>query len=199
MMNRRNALRRAGQLAGAAVLTPSILALLQSCQAEPRIDWEPRFLTIGEAGFLATFIDTILPRTETPGGLDVKADMFLDRVFAEAYNDDDRKALRTDLAEFTSGIKADFGADFVDLSTDERTAALTAAEQVGGKYRGNVWGTPVGEQEEPISFYRSLKSMAIWAYLSSEKVGSEVLNYDPIPGGYDGCVPLDQVGNKWTL
>lgn len=198
-MNRRNVLRRAGQLAGAAVLTPSLLALLQSCQAEPRIDWEPRFLTIDEAGFLAAFIDTILPRTETPGGLDVKADIFLDRVFAEAYDEAGQKALRANLGEFNAGIKADFGADFVDLNDADRTAALNAAETVGGKFRSGVWGTPVGEQKEPISFYRSLKSMAVWAYLSSEQVGTEVLNYDPVPGKYDGCVPLAEVGNKWTL
>lgn len=199
MMNRRNALRRAGQLAGAAVLTPSLLTLLQSCQAEPRIDWEPRFLTVPEAGFLAAFIDTVLPRTETPGGLDVKADIFLDRVFAESYDAAGQKGLRAYLAEFNASIKKDFGANFVDLNETDRAAALQAAETVGGKFRGGVWGTAVGEQKEPISFYRSLKSMAVWAYLSSEQVGTEVLSYDPIPGEYDGCVPLEEVGAKWSL
>lgn len=198
-MNRRNALRRAGQLAGAAVLTPSLLALLQSCQAEPRIDWEPRFLTLPEAGFLATFIDTVLPRTETPGGLDVKADIFLDRIFAETYDEAGQKALRADLAKLNTSIKADFGADFADLNESDRVAALKAAETVGGKFRSNVWGTPVGELQEPISFYRKLKSMAVWAYQTSEHVGTEVLNYDPIPGEYDGCAPLADIGAKWTL
>jgi hypothetical protein len=30
-------------------------------------------------------------------------------------------------------------------------------------------------------------------------VGKEVLNYDPVPGHYDGCVPLSDIGNAWTL
>ena len=28
----------------------------------------------------------------------------------------------------------------------------------------------------------------------------EVLLYDPVPGRYDGCIPIDQVGRRnWTL
>ena len=35
--------------------------------------------------------------------------------------------------------------------------------------------------------------------LRIEQVGKNVLHYDPVPGRYDGCVPIDQVGRRnWT-
>ncbi len=41
--------------------------------------------------------------------------------------------------------------------------------------------------------------MAIWAYFTSEEIGENVLSYDPIPGKYEPCKPLSEVGNKWSL
>ena len=37
------------------------------------------------------------------------------------------------------------------------------------------------------------------SYFTSEKIGEEVLSYDPIPGRQEGCVPVEDVGNVWSL
>ncbi len=197
-MNRRNALRNTGLLTGGTVLAPSLLTLFQSCQAESRLDWQPQFLTEDEAVFISEFVDTLLPSTDTPGGLDVKVDMFLDKVFAMTYDADGQRQIRENIAAFNAGVAEKFGAPFADLNAEDRAAALQAAEAAAGKYFGQVWGTTVGD-EPPIGFYRSLKLMVIGAYLSSEQVGTEVLQYDPIPGGYDGCMPLEAGGRRWSL
>ena len=72
------------------------------------------------------------------------------------------------------------------------------AEENSGQFGSGVWGTTVGNPE-PVTFYRSLKSTALWGYFTSQEIGENVLNYDPIPGGYNGCIPLSEVGNKWSL
>lgn len=197
-MNRREAIRKAGVAAGTTILTPALLSLLQSCQSEPRIDWAPRFLTLEEAAFLGAFVDTILPRTDTPGGLDVKVDVFLDRIIDETYDKVGQEHFRTELNELASRAKEQHGASFPELNVSDRTTFLMNEEKKGGKFRQGVWGTPVGEGE-PVSFYRNLKSMVIWGYLTSEKVGTEVLRYDPIPGNYLGCIPLAEGERSWSL
>jgi hypothetical protein len=197
-MNRRNALRNTGLLAGATALSPALLTLFQSCRAEPRIDWQPQFFTEEEALFMSAFVDTLLPRTDTPGGLDVKADMFIDKVFAQAYDQEAQQKVRAEMAAFNAGAEQQLGAPLADLSPEDRAAVFRAAEAEGGKFNGQVWGTSVGEPEN-ISFYRSLKLMAIGAYLSSEEIGEQVLRYDPIPGGYDGCMPLEPGDKSWSL
>lgn len=185
-------------MAGAAVMLPSLVTLLQSCKSEPRLDWKPSFFKVDEAQFISKLIDIILPRTDTPGGLDVKADIFLDKIFAQTYDEAGQQKVRTDIATFNEDCHKNFGDTFIALSKEKQMEVLKAAEANSGKFNGGVWGTAVGKQE-PVGFYRSIKSMAMWAYLSSEEIGKNVLNYDPIPMGYQGCIPLSEVGNSWSL
>ena len=197
-MNRRDAIRKTGLIAGASLLVPSFLSLLQSCKSEPRLDWQPLFFTEDEARFISALVDTILPRTETPGALDVKVDIFIDKVFAKTYDAEGQQKVRAEIAQFNEDCKKNFGAAFADLDEKDRAKALNAAEANSGKFNGAVWGTAVGTQA-PVGFYRSLKSMALWAYMSSEEIGEKVLNYDPVPQEYKGCIPLSDVGNRWSL
>ena len=187
-----------GNLAAMAVAGPSLMSLMQSCKQVKRTDWEPEFLSDSEAEFLTNFADTILPKTDTPGALDVKADIFLDKVFANLYDAEGKEALRKEIAEFNNKSNSKFGMDFSTLSDSDKTQFLKEEEETSGQFGRGVWGTPVGPQEE-IGFYRSLKSMVLWAYLSSEEIGENVLSYDPIPGAYKGCVPLMEIGRKWSL
>ncbi|MFH6604369.1 gluconate 2-dehydrogenase subunit 3 family protein [Maribacter algicola] len=197
-MDRRNALKKTGLLAGATLAVPSMFSLLQSCKNEPRLGWQPLFFTEEEAKTVSTLIDMILPRTDTPGALDVKADMFIDKVIGKTYDDEGQKRMRDAIAAFNEDCKKDFGDVFINLGEDERIKVLQKNEANSGKFSRGVWGTAVGKQE-PIGFYRSMKSMAIWAYFTSEEIGENVLSYDPIPGGYEACKPISEVGNRWSL
>lgn len=197
-MDRRSALKKAGVLAGSAVAIPSLFSLLQSCKSENRLDWQPLFFTETEAKTISVLVDTILPRTDTPGALDVKSDMFIDKVIAKTYNEEGQKKMRSELAAFNSDCKKNFGGTFLELNASDREKVLQAAEKNSGKFSPGVWGTAVGKQE-PIGFYRSIKSMAIWAYFSSEEIGKNVLAYDPVPGTFEPCIPVSEVGNRWSL
>ncbi|SHI99380.1 gluconate 2-dehydrogenase subunit 3 family protein [Pseudozobellia thermophila] len=197
-MDRRKVLKQTGLLAGATVFGPSLFSLLQSCREEPRLDWKPEFFTEEEALTIAALLDAILPRTETPGALDVKADMFIDKVIAHTYDEKEQQGMRDQIAEFNAQCVKKHGSNFSDLGEAEKNEALKTAEANSGKFSRGVWGTAVGEQE-PIGFYRAFKSMALWAYTTSEEIGEKVLNYDPIPGGYEPCKPLSEVGNRWSL
>ena len=197
-MDRRKALRKTGLFAGATILMPSMLSLFESCKSENRLDWEPLFFTEVEAKTITSLIDMILPRTDTPGGLDVKSDIFIDRVIAKTYDKLGQENIRAEIAAFNENCKSKYGDVFYDLSVADKTSVLNEAEKNSGKFGSGVWGTGVGPQET-IGFYRSMKSMAIWAYFTSEEIGENVLSYDPIPGKYEPCKPLSEVGNKWSL
>lgn len=196
MIDRRELLRRAGWLAGATLTAPALLGLLHSCVKEDGLDWEPRYFTADEARFLTAYVDTLLPRTDTPGGLDVNVHLFIDRMMAEtAGPGEEPSPMQTGILEFDEGSRTKYGKAFYELDGTQRGELFIAAEDLAPRYQPQVWGTAVGEQP-PIGFYSSLKSMAQWAYLSSERIGTEVLNYDPVPGGYNGCIDLASVGGR---
>ena len=49
------------------------------------------------------------------------------------------------------------------------------------------------------AFFSQLKGMTWTGYFTSERVCSEFLAYDPIPGEYIGCYPLDKTeGRAWA-
>ena len=197
-MDRRSALKKAGFLAGSAVAIPSFFSLLQSCKSENRLGWQPLFFTESEAKTIAAILDMILPRTDTPGALDVKSDIFIDKVIAKTYIEEAQAKMRSDIAAFNSECEKNFGGAFIELNASDKEKVLQAAEANSGKFSPGVWGTAVGKQE-PIGFYRSIKSMAIWAYFTSEEIGKNVLAYDPIPGTYEPCMPLSEGQNRWSL
>lgn len=197
-MNRREALKNTAVIGGTTLLTSSMLSLLQSCQEEPRISWEPSFLSTDHAMLVSTLVDTILPTTDTPGGLDVKVDLFIDKVFAHLYDEAGQKAIVADMNQFNLECQSKFGKAFHELDDSQKAEILQEAEDNSPKFNSGVWGTTVGKQE-PVGFYRSFKSMAIWGYCTSEEIGRNVLNYDPVPGDYLGCIPFSEVGKVWSL
>ena len=198
MLNRRDVLRNISWLAGGAIVTP---ALLHSCNTDnqPELGWEPGFFSDDEARFLTSYIDTLLPRTDTPGGLDVGVDRFIDRVMAATNADtDELLPMQTGIRDFNENARTRFGKVFHELEADQRGQLFSDAEK-SARYMPSVWGTAVGEQP-PIGFYRSFKSMVLWGYLRSEQIGTEVLAYDPVPGEYDGDYPLSETGGRsWSL
>lgn len=197
-MNRRNALKKTAILTGSAIAVPSLFSLLQACKQQDRLAWTPLFLTEEQARFISAFVDTLLPKTNTPGALDVKTDIFLDMVFAKTYDEKAQQLVSDEIDKFNADCRQSHGKVFAELGTDDRHAVMRKAETESPKYNGKVWGTAVGKQE-PVGFYRSLKSMALWGYFSSEEIGLNHLNYDPVPGEFKACIPLSEVGNTWSL
>ena len=197
-MNRREALKKTVFLGGTALASTSMLTMLQSCQQQSRLDWHPIFLSVDHAQLVSSLVDTILPATDTPGGLDVNLDMFIDLIYAKSLDEDAQNKQVQELDAFDQKCKDQFGSAFHQLDADQKKTILMAEESNSPKFNGGVWGTAVGEQE-PVGFYRSLKSLMLWGYFTSEAIGKDVLNYDPIPGEYKGCVPLSEVGKVWSL
>jgi len=197
-MKRRDALKNTALLGGSALLSSTIFSLLQSCKEQSRLDWQPRFLSRDHAQLVSSLVDTILPTTSTPGGLDVKVDIFIDLVFDKMYDEDGQKKVLAELNQFNHKSKAKFGKVFHELNADQKKAILQEEEANSPKFGYSVWGMGVGEQN-PVGFYRAFKSLAVMGYCTSEEIGKNVLNYDPVPGEFLGCIPLSDVGNVYSL
>ncbi len=196
-MKRRQALKNTIVAAGSAALTPTLLSLLQSCQQQDRLTWKPVFLNEEQATFISRVVDRWLPKTETPGALDMKVDVFIDAAYANIYSSGGQEMVKSEINKMNEQCKADLGNGFASLSASDQDKMLQKWESETEKFPGSVWGTAVVEKD--VGYYRQLKSMALWAYFSSEEIGKNVLNYDPIPGVYQGCIPLSEVGKTWSL
>ncbi len=194
-MKRREALKQSGWLVGGAISLPTLASVLQSCGSQETLSWTPLFFDESEARFISAYVDTLLPVTETPGGLDVKVDVFLDYVYNGMLTPEAQQGIKESIAALNQECIDTYGAKLPELSEEDRIEQFQKWEENTATFNPGVWGTAVGDQE-PVGFYRQLKSAALWGYFTSEEVGKNVLRYDPIPTSYDACIPLD--GKLWS-
>ena len=179
-IGRREAIRRAALLAGVAI-APDWLDFVARAQTPAA----RTYLTAAQGQILSAAAERILPRTETPGAIDAGVPAFIDRFYGEFLSPADRQLLVSGIDEIERAARTAHGASFATLPAGQQDAVLrTVATAQQGK--------------DPSSF-GLLRSVTILGYFTSEQVGKTVLHYDPVPGAYDGCVPIDQVGRRnWT-
>lgn len=196
-MNRRELLKKTAFGAG-IILTPTVLtAILNSCSSKPSLNWTPRVFTKEQALTVQSLVDMLLPKTDTPSALELNVDRFVDILIDVAYETSEKKEFAKELDDFNTKCIEEYNNPFQDCSFSERNEILKELESTSGKFASQVWGKQI-EQQGPLTFYRKLKSIAITGYYSSEEVGKNILNYDPVPGKYLDCIALSDVGNAWT-
>ena len=179
-IDRREAIRRAALLAGVA-LAPDWLDFATHAQAPAG----RTYITSVQTPILAAAAERILPRTDTPGAIDAGVPAFIDRFYGEFMTSADQRLLVSALDAFENAAKAAHGASFAMLSGEQQDAVLRSVA--------------TAQQEKDPSSFGLLRSVTILGYFTSETVGKQVLHYDPVPGAYDGCIPIEQVGRRnWT-
>ena len=197
-MDRREALKNSALLAGITASGLSLTSLLQSCQEQNRLVWEPLFFSNKQAETVSAITDVILPATDTPGALDLKVDIFVDLMCKKHLSPEDQDHILKGYEEFEKTTRDMYDKSFPQLSTEEKAEVLKKAGTATNKFNPAVWGSPLGKQD-PIDFLRRVRQFTLVGYYTSEEVGKNILVYDPIPGRQEGCIPLSDVGNAWTL
>jgi hypothetical protein len=197
-MNRREILKHSTLILGYAVTGGTLAGLIGGCKADPKLDWTPQFFTADQAQTLAEICERILPKTDTPGAKDLLVDRFIDAMIHGYFSAEDQEMMRQGMADFEADCQTSHGAVFVKLKPEQQDEILTKWDKAAPPLPPTVWGGSLGIGEKPV-FYRKLKELCLLGYFSSEKIGEEVLNYDPIPGQQIGCMPLAEVGKAWSL
>ena len=179
-IGRREAIRRAALLAGVAI-APDWLDFAVRAQTPAT----RTYLTPAQGALLSAAAERILPRTDTPGAIDAGVPAFIDRFYGEFMSAADRQLLTGALDEIEKGAATAHNASFASLAPAQQDAVLR--------------GVATAQQGKDPSSFGLLRSVTVFGYFTSEPVGKNVLHYDPVPGAYDGCVPIDQVGRRnWS-
>jgi gluconate 2-dehydrogenase gamma chain len=174
-IDRREALRRAALVLGGVLSAPLAAGVLAGCEARgvPAGSWRPRALTPDQAELVATIAEQILPETDTPGARAVGVHRFIDALLAESYSAEQRQPFLAALA--------DLGRVFQTSTPDQQRALLERLDR------------------EAAPFFRTLKDLTLVGFYTSEVGATRELHHVPVPGRYDGCIPLAQVGRTWAV
>jgi hypothetical protein len=208
LMNRRNALKNLTLGMGYIVATPTIMSVLSSCTAEVET-WKPLFLSDKQKHLVTHLVDIILPSSNIPGALDVNVPQFIDKMFNDVESELNREIFQKGATVFAQKFETTFG------EKAEKGSKESVQQLFETYFKLSEEGTQTVMQEQKLpedgvsanrkddyliyKFLFSVRSYTLFGYYTSEKIGEEVLNYDPVPGEYKGCVPLEEIGNAWSL
>lgn len=218
-MNRREAIQRVALLMGGAISAPALLGVLEGHAKEPGADWKPSVLGKNEWAVVSRIADIIVPRTDTPGALDVGVPAFIDTMLKEVYSKASRERYLQGLHDFDAAAKAAHGKSFLELSAPQQKALVqkfqdaaiaeerAASAQEQKKLLQEVRGTAMLVQRteptvwaHPRPFILTTKELTLLGFFTSKAGATQVLQYVAIPGAYHGCLPVNQAGNgkRWA-
>jgi hypothetical protein len=206
-MDRRSALKNLSLGLGGMVGSPLVLGLLASSTANAAA-WSAESFTAEEQHTVTQLVDIILPGSETPGALDVNVPQFLDKLYGHQFSEQERRYFRQGAEAFANRFARVFNHPVVEGSRDEFARLIEGYFDLPDQEQAQIFQEQDRELGEIDSadrgvyltykFLLSVRQNALFGYFTSQQVGTEVLNYDPVPGSYDGCVPLSEIGNAWT-
>lgn len=190
LIDRREALRKTAMLMGAAVSATAFAGLMNGCKATPDLNYKPVFFNEDQARLVSELAGVIIPKTDTPGAKEVGVPNFIDKMVNECYKKEDQDRFLAGLATFDEEAKKAYGDSFIYCKPEDQLAfvkkineqAITESKQNPG----------------PRPFFLMAKELTLLGYFTSEPGATQVLQYEPVPGAYKGCIPLTEAGNGKT-
>lgn len=190
-MNRRSLLQRIGLLVGAA-------AIPAGCSDFSGNSGNDFALNDTQRAVLAAFADTVIPRGDTKGALDVEVPQNFEKLLQNWASLEHRTKLAGALDKLSSASISDGGGPLQNLKPAERLtfvegydkAAFEPAPAVPdnaseGGLMALAAGAPIADPE-----YGRLKQLVVLLYYYSEHGQTMEMDYVHVPGRWDPSVPV---------
>ena len=170
-MNRRDLLKKGVYGLAGVSLSSTLISTLESCTSIEK--YSPHYFSKTEFSLLSNIVDFLIPKTETPGALEMKVPQFIDIIISETYNNEGKN-------NFSNKFKIlieDFKSNNIDLS-DYNSMKSKFVNDFNNKTHQEV--------------YNQIRDLTVWGFKTSKEIALNVLNYNPIPGYQLGCVDIDK-------
>lgn len=173
-MNRRSMLESAAALLGLAALPSSAIAAAAT---------RPAVLDRGGLALLAAVADTLIPRTTTPGAVQVGVPTNFHTLLRDWANPAHRAALVGALRKIDAAARSAAGKPFALLPAAKRTQVLKAYDAANFKADAD---------------YTRLKELLCVLYYFSKPGATVELRYEHVPGAWEPSIPLTRATRTWA-
>ena len=170
-MNRRDLLKKGVYGLAGVTLSSTLIAALQSCSSIEK--YNPVYFSKTEFSLLSNIVDFLIPKTETPGALDMKVPQFIDIIISETYNNESKNNLSNKLKLLIE----DFKTKDIDL-LDFNSLKSKFVSDFNNKTHHEI--------------YDQIRDLTVWGFKTSKEIAFNVLNYNPVPGYQIGCMDINK-------
>jgi len=154
--------------------------------------------TPAQRKLVRNLVDIIIPRTDTPGALDAKADHFIELTVAHYMTAEERKTFAAGLSELQAVMDnaGDIEGEALSVLLTEQLNNLEERHADADWYQlGNRLGNGF---DSSAPFICQLKELTVVGFFMSEVGATQVLRHNPMPGGFDGETPLATDQPSWA-
>jgi hypothetical protein len=176
-MNRREAIQRATLLLGGVLSAP----LMAGAMGQILNTGESVAVTADQSVLLAEVADIIIPTTGTPGAKAAGVEKFIVRVVRDCFEKPEQEKFYAGLAKLDADSQAKFSKGFAALYLAQKNVMLKQST-VDNK-----------------AFFLMMKGLTVTGYFTSEIGATQALEYLPIPGKFEACIPLKPGQKAWAL
>lgn len=176
-MNRREAIQRATLLLGGVLSAP----LMAGAMGEVLNTGKSVKISAAQEALLAEVADVIIPTTGTPGAKAAGVEKFIVRVMRDCYEKPDQEKFYAGLAKLDTDSQAKFGKGFSALDVTQKNE-MVKQSTIDNK-----------------AFFLTMKGLTVTGYFTSEIGATQALEYLPIPGKFEACIPLKPGQKAWAL
>jgi len=182
-MDRRKALKQTAFLLGTSVAGSELF--LSACTSG-REDYNS--LDSKAIALMDEIGETILPDSEkSTGAKSAGIGIFMAKMVTDCYSSAERTIFMDGLRKIDELSQKAYSKDFVSLSSQQRTNILIPLDREATET----------DQDGPSHFFSLMKQLTLLGYFTSEIGVTQALRFDPVPGDYDGCVPLEKGQSAW--
>jgi hypothetical protein len=186
-MDRRNAIQRVAFLMGGMISAPAMAGML----GKKINQGESVKFTAEQESLIAEIADVIIPNTSTPGAKAAKVEQFIVRVVRDCYTKADQDIFYAGLNKLDADCQTKFGSGFASANLTQKKEALTTSMLEADIARKKTKGQA--------TFFFMIKELTTTGYFTSEIGATKALEYLPIPGKFDGCMPLTASQKTWAI
>ena len=182
-MNRREALKTTTALLGGVLVGTSGVLLGCGPATRSRV---PGVLSADDEALIEEMADTLLPSTPaSPGAKAAAVGPTINLLLTECYKPDAQQRVVQGLSQFRTTCGARCGKGFASLPRREREQLL---REIDAEAKNNA----------DTHYFPLVRELAHGAYFSSQIGATQALRYVPVPGRFDGCVPLTPGQPAWA-
>lgn len=174
-MQRRSAVKNIALTIGAAIVLPSW------ANAWNKDSFKNNSYKISslQENLLAEIVETIIPKTNTPGAKELNVQQFIPKMVADCYDKQAQETFAKGLQLVDVASKNSFSKTFLECDAKQRLEVLNKMAK--------------SEIKDEKSFIQLVKGLTIKGYLSSEYVMTNLRIYEYAPARYHGCVPVKKI------
>jgi len=196
-MQRREALRLLAGAATLPLLSRDAFSLFQEAHQQLPQTAALKALDPHQNATVVTISELIIPQTDTPGAKTARVNEFIDLIVAEWYDEQEKSAFLSGLADVDQRSQSTFGKDFVGCSEKQQIQILNDLDEESRvksepPVRRRPRNTPVEEKQ----FFSMIKQLTLIGYYTSEIGFVQELHEEIIPARHAGCAPLSAEASK---